>query len=204
MLSKAIISFFTYALLAMGAENAVFARGLGISNGLRALNNPKKDTIYFCVSLTGFQLINSILAYFAVPLIRHTPLEPYARFAIPVRVVFCCAVSYVVVVSLLGLMVKRSFFKSVIYSLTGASMNSAIVGTTIHSITQGLTFWETIGFAIGSSVGYFIAILLIAEGEQKIHSEYVPKYLQGLPVTLIYISIIALALYGLTGHTLAL
>lgn len=188
----------------MGAENAVFSRGLGISNGLRALNNPKKDTIYFCVSLAVFQLLNSVLAFFAVPLIHHTPLAPYARFATPVVIVFCCAVSYIAVVTVLGMVVKRSFFKNVIYSLTGASMNSAIVGTIIHSVTQGLTFVETLGFAIGSSVGYFIAILLIAEGEKKIHSEYVPRYLKGLPITLIYISIIALALYGLTGHNLAL
>lgn len=201
---KAITSFFTYALLALGAENVVFTRGLGISNGLRTLSNPQKDTIYFCVSLTGFQFLNSILAYFLVPVVYKTPLRSNARFITPVVIVFCCAVSYILVVTLLGSLVNRTFFKRIILSLTGASMNSAIVGTILYSVTSGFTFSQTVGFAIGSSIGYFIAMLLIAEGEKKIHSEYVPRYLQGLPITLIYISIIALAIYGLTGHTMAL
>ncbi len=201
---KSVISFFTYALMALGAENVVFTRGLGISNGLRVINNPQKDLIYFCLSFTGFQLLNSMLAYFLVPLVYKTPLRASARFITPVVIVLCCAVSYIAVVTALGMLVKRSFFKNIILSLTGASMNSAIVGTIIYSTSHGLSFAETVGFAFGSSIGYFIAMLLIAEGEKSIDSDLVPRYMRGLPITLIYISIIALAIYGLTGHTMAL
>ncbi len=201
---NAIITFFSYAVLAIGAQNVIFTRGLGLSNGLRMISDPRKDTIYFCTALTFFQIINSVLAYFRVPLIYKTPLEPYARFITPVVIVIGCAISYVVVVLVLGTVLKKSNFKKIIHSLTTASINSAIVGTIILSLGQGFTLLETVGFAVGSSIGYFLAMLLISEGERKINHDLVPHNFQGLPVQLIYISVLALAIYGLTGHTIAL
>ena len=201
---NAIITFFSYAVVAIGAENVIFTRGLGISNGLRMINDPRKDTLYFCVSLTVFQLINSVMAYYVVPVIYTTPLSDYARLLTPVVIVICCAISYIIVVALLGIIIKKSTFRKIIYSLTGASINSAIVGTIIMSLGQGFNLIETVGFALGSSAGYFLAMLLISEGERKTNHNLVPRNFQGLPVRLIYISVLALAIYGLTGHSLAL
>ena len=201
---NAITTFFSYAVLAIGAQNVIFTRSLGLSNGLRMISDPRKDAAYFCVSLTFFQLINSVLAYYIIPLIYKTPMAAYARFMTPVVIVICCAVSYILVVLVLGAVVKKSMFKKIIYSLTGASINSAIVGTIIMSLGQGFNLIETVGFALGSSVGYFLAMLLIIEGERKIGHHSIPQNFQGLPVRLIYISVLALAIYGLTGHTMAL
>lgn len=203
-LMNSIITFFSYAVLAIGAQNVIFNRGLGLSTGLRMINDPRKDTVYFCCALTGFQLINSILAYFIIPLIYISPLAAYARFITPVVIVICCAVSYIAVVFTLSVAVKRSTFKRIIHSLTGASINSAIVGTIILSLGRGFNFVETIGFGLGSSIGYLLAMLLISEGERRIRHDLVPEHFRGLPITLIYISVLALAIYGLTGNTMAL
>ncbi len=203
-LVDAIITFFSYSVLAIGAQNVIFTRGLGLSGGLRMISDPKKDTLYFCASLTFFQLVNSLLAYFIVPLIDSTPLAPYTRFVTPVLIVICCTVSYVVVVVALGACLKASAFKKIVYSLTSASINSSIIGTILLSLTHGFDLVQTIGFAFGSSRGYFLAMLLIVEGERKIKQSRVPANFQGLPVQLIYISILALAVYGLTGHSIAL
>lgn len=200
----AIFTFFNYVVLAIGAQNVIFTRGLGLSNGLRMINDPRKDTLYFCASLTGFQLINSILVYFILPLIQQSPLAPYSRFITPVVIVICCAVTYILVVFILGATIERKIFKKIIFSLTGASINSAIVGTIILSAGRGFNLLETIGFALGSSIGYFLAMLLITEGDRKIRHDLVPQNFQGLPVTLIYISVLALAIYGLTGNSMAL
>ena len=201
---NAVFTFFNYAVLAIGAQNVIFTRGLGISNGLRMIKNPRKDTVYFCVSLISFQLINSLLVYFILPLVQKTPLAAWSRFITPVVIVICCAVSYIFVVTVLRMFTGRKFFKKLIFSLTGASINSAIVGTIVLSVGRGFNLVETVGFALGSSVGYFLAMLLIAESERKIRHDLVPQNFQGLPVTLIYISVLALAIYGLTGNAMAL
>ncbi|MEG2191735.1 MAG: hypothetical protein RRX95_00440, partial [Oscillospiraceae bacterium] len=152
-LLRSLPSFFAYSLLAIGAQNAIFTRGLGLSQGLRMINDPKKDTVLFCTSLTVFQLLNSLMAYFVLPLINKSPFAQYSRFATPVVIVICCVITYVVVILFLSVAVKRSTFKRVIFSLTSASINSAIVGTIILSNSQGFTLLETIGFALGSSIG---------------------------------------------------
>ena len=78
------------------------------------------------------------------------------------------------------------------------------MGTIIFTTTLGLTLVETVGFAFGSSIGYMLAMLLIIEGERKIRHDLVPANFRGLPITLIYISVLALAVYALTGHRVAL
>ncbi len=199
----AVIQFFSYSLLAIGAQNVIFSRALGLSNGLRVLQDKRKDLVYFCISLTVFQLLNSLIAYFALPPLYSSPLREYARFITPVVIVVGSALSYIIVVTVLGAVLGRETFRSLIYSLTGSAINTAIVGTIIYSFNRGFNFAQTMGFALGSSVGYFFAMILIGEGQRKIHDDLVPESFRGLPVTLVYISVLALAVYALTGHSLA-
>ena len=199
-----LVSFFAYSILAIGAQNVIFSRGLGLSTGLRMINDPRKDTLYFCGALTFFQIVDSVLVYFITPLIYKSPLADYARFITPVVIVLCCAISYILVVFGIGMFLKKSTFKKIIHSLTSASINSAIVGTIILTLSRGMNLLETIGFGFGSSIGYLLTMLLISEGERKIRHDLVPENFKGLPVTIIYISVLALAIYGLTGHTMAL
>ena len=201
---NSILTFFAYSVLAIGAQNVIFTRGLGLSSGLRMINDPGKDTLYFCGALTFFQIINSMLVYFISPVINRSFLSEYSRFITPVLIVVCCALSYMIVVFGLSMTIKKSTFRKIIHSLTGASINSAIVGTIILTLSSGFNLIETIGFAFGSSIGYFLAMLLISEGERKLRHDLIPENFRGLPVTLIYISVLALAVYGLTGHSMAL
>ena len=201
---NSILTFFAYSVLAIGAQNVIFTRGLGLSSGLRMINDPRKDTLYFCGALTFFQIVNSMLVYFISPVINRSFLSEYSRFITPVLIVVCCALSYMIVVFGLSMTIKKSTFRKIIHSLTGASINSAIVGTIILTLSSGFNLIETIGFAFGGSIGYFLAMLLISEGERKLRHDLIPESFRGLPVTLIYISVLALAVYGLTGHSMAL
>ena len=197
-----LINYFGLALMAVGAQNAVFTRALGLSSGLRMLHDSKKNTRYFCAALTVFQLMTVIIVYFALPMVDMLGFDQYRRFVLPAIVVAACTVSYVAVVLLLSIVLGDKF-KNVVRSVTSASINSAIVGTVILTVYQGLSLGESIAFAIGSSIGYYLAIVLITEGERKIAHDKVPEAFRGLPITLIYISILALGIYGLIGHMIA-
>ena len=199
-----IISYFNLALLAIGAQNAIFTRSLGISSGIKMLRDSRKNIIYFCSALTVFQLMTSVLVYFAAPMVDAMGFGAYRRFAMPTIIVVACTISYVVVILLLSIILSEGRFREVVQSVTGASINSAIVGTVILSQNYGLDLVESIVFALGSSIGYFVAMTLISEADKKICHERVPEVFKGLPITLIYISVLALAIYGLTGHGVAL
>ena len=201
---KILVEFFTYSLVAMGAQNAIFTRALGLSDGMRILSDPRKNTFYFCGALTVFQVMTSVIVYFVMPLVSAAGFAHLRRFVLPTIIVLACTVSYVMVVALLSVIASKERFKELIQSVTSASITGTIVGTVMLTNYQGLSLLQSIGFGLGSSVGYMLALLLISEGDRKIAHDKVPESLRGLPITLVYISVLALAIYGLTGHAVVL
>ena len=55
-------------------------------------------------------------------------------------------------------------------------------------------------------IGYMIvlAVLLVTEARHRLRSKAIPKAFRGLPITLVYIGVLALAIYGFTGHSVIL
>ena len=59
-------------------------------------------------------------------------------------------------------------------------------------------------FGLGSGLGYVLAVLLVTEARHRLRSKAIPKAFRGLPITLVYIGVLALAIYGFTGHSVIL
>ena len=85
-----------------------------------------------------------------------------------------------------------------------ATFNCSILGTLLLTSTGGYTLVQSLGFSLGSALGYVLAVVLVNEGQRKIQSRSLPATFRGLPITLIYIGILALAIYGFSGHTPAI
>ena len=73
-----------------------------------------------------------------------------------------------------------------------------------HERTQSFTLGESLGFGLGSGLGYVLAVLLVTEARHRLRSKAIPKAFRGLPITLVYIGVLALAIYGFTGHSVIL
>jgi Na+-transporting NADH:ubiquinone oxidoreductase subunit NqrE len=80
-----------------------------------------------------------------------------------------------------------------------AALNTAVLGPLLISATRGYSFIQAMGFALGSGLGYAFAVLLTTEGERKMQSRSVPPTFKGLPIKLIYVGILSMAIYALTG-----
>ena len=61
-----------------------------------------------------------------------------------------------------------------------------------------------IGLILGSGLGYLLAVMLVTEAGNRLRSKAIPEAFRGLPITLIYIGVLALAIYGFTGHSVIL
>ena len=59
--------------------------------------------------------------------------------------------------------------------------------------------WITYVLAIG-----MLAVLLVTEARHRLRSKAIPEAFRGLPITLVYIGVLALAIYGFTGHSVIL
>ena len=85
-----------------------------------------------------------------------------------------------------------------------AALNSCVLGTVLVERTQSFTLMQSLGFGLGSGVGYLLAVLLVTEAQHRLRSKAIPETFRGLPITLVYIGVLALAIYGFTGHSVIL
>ena len=85
-----------------------------------------------------------------------------------------------------------------------AALNSCVLGTVLVERTQNFTLMQSLGFGLGSGVGYLLAVLLVTEAQHRLRSKAIPSAFRGLPITLVYIGVLALAIYGFTGHSVIL
>ncbi len=80
------------------------------------------------------------------------------------------------------------------------TVNCVVLAVSLFFVNREYTFAETGFFAFGSSVGWMLAIILLAGVREKManHSD-VPKGLRGKGITFIILGILALAFIGFTG-----
>lgn len=192
--------FFSYAVLAIFAQNAVFTRSLGVSRLVQLVGDERTSSWWFALMLCITQVLVAPLAYFAGSFIAPLPNRAQLR---PVMYLTCIAA-----VGLFELLVlklaKGPRSGQLIRILPVAAVNSGVLGTVLVERTQSFTLEQSLGFGLGSGLGYLLAVMLVTEAQNRLRSRAIPEAFRGLPVTLIYIGVLALAIYGFTGHSVIL
>ena len=77
--------------------------------------------------------------------------------------------------------------------------NCAVLGVTILNIDSGYTFAESMVNSFGSGVGFLVAMVMFAGVRSRMESCDIPKFLQGLPITLVAARLVSLSFLGFTG-----
>ena len=77
--------------------------------------------------------------------------------------------------------------------------NCAVLGITLLHFTKGYGFVESIFNALGAGLGFLLAMVMFSGVRTKLESSDMPKCLQGLPITLIAASLVALSFLGFAG-----
>jgi len=79
------------------------------------------------------------------------------------------------------------------------TVNCAILGAALFMVIRDYSFIVTIGWGLGSGIGWFLAIMAMAGIRQKLANDRIPRGLQGPGITLILAGLMALAFIGFTG-----
>lgn len=195
--------FFSYALLAVFAQNAVFTRGLGVSRLVQLVGDGRVSSWLFGLMLCLTQVLVTPLAYFAA---RALAGYEYRAAVRPLVYVGCiavvCLAEHLVLLPLANMHVRHA--AQLLRLVPLAALNSCVLGTVLVERTQSFTLAQSLGFGLGSGLGYLMAVLLVSEAQLRLHRRAIPRAFRGLPITLIYIGVLALAIYGFTGHTVIL
>ena len=194
--------FFSYALLAIFAQNAVFTRALGVSRIVQLVGDDRTSSALFGMMLCITQVLVAPAAFFAgrwfiAPLDNRAQLRPLVYIA---SIAVVCLAEHLVL-WLLRSLPRRSQLLRIVPL---AALNSGVLGTVLVERTQTFTLGQSLGFGLGSGIGYVLAVLLVTEARHRLRSKAIPKAFRGLPITLVYIGVLALAIYGFTGHSVIL
>lgn len=83
------------------------------------------------------------------------------------------------------------------------AVNCAILGGVLFMTTREYPLIPAFIFALGSGLGWWLAIALIAAIREKLRYSNIPKGLQGMGITFITTGLMAMAFMGLLGIDLA-
>ena len=79
---------------------------------------------------------------------------------------------------------------------------SASLAVVLLSLTAKMAFLPSVLYCFGASAGLAAAMILVHAGRERLELCVLPRSFEGLPITMIYIGILSLAIYGLIGHQL--
>lgn len=192
-----VVRFFLTSLVAIAVENPLFARALGTSRTSIFIKSPKWGILFGAI-LTGITVLASIPAYGIRLLVEGRPYTSYVRA--PSYVLIICVI-YIAIFFLFKKISPKNFVK-IEPVLSLAAFNCAGLGALLISHTNGYDLIQSIGNGFGSGVGFLLALLVIYIARRRIKLSDVPVAFRGLPVMLVYLGILALAIYGLLGHQL--
>lgn len=77
--------------------------------------------------------------------------------------------------------------------------NCAVLGVALLSVQNEYTIVESIVNGIGASIGFFLAIVLMAGIREKLETSNIPEAFKGTPIVLITAGLMAIAFCGFGG-----
>ena len=198
---SAVSTFFVYAILAIFAQNAVLARGMGVSRLVQLVGDEDTSSALFGALLSIICVINAPLSWGVGRLLQNMPNAAMVR---PLVYVGCSALVCGLLWMALSTIPEIPYREVLMEMLPNAGFNTCVVGAMLVTTVQHFTMVQTFGYALGSGLGYLVAVAMVSEARRRLRSSAVPAPFRGLPIVMIYLGILALAVYGFTGHSVVI
>ena len=157
---QAVGVFFSYAVLAVFAQNAVFTRGLGVSRLVQLVGDERTSSGWFALLLCVTQVLVAPLAFYAGGFVAAQPNPAQLR---PLVFLACVAVVSLFEFIVLWAARGKRHGGQLLRILPLAAVNSGVLGTVLVERTQSFTLEQSMGFGLGSGLGYLLAVMLVVE-----------------------------------------
>lgn len=77
--------------------------------------------------------------------------------------------------------------------------NCAVLGVVILNVDNGYGFAQSMFNSVGAGLGFMVAMVMFAGVRERLESCQIPKFMQGLPITLVAASLVSVSFLGFTG-----
>jgi Na+-transporting NADH:ubiquinone oxidoreductase subunit E len=196
----------SFTLILLGstlANNILLAKFLGMCSFI-AISRSMRTAFGMGAAVSFVTLFTTLLNYLIYTLL----LQPGSRFLPELDFRYLSFLIFILVIAgfvqLVEMFLERFlpalYFNLGIY-LPLITVNCAILGVNLFMIDQGLIydFWQTAVYALGSGLGFWLAICLMAGIRHRLREADIPLPLQGLGMAVIITGLMAMAFMGFTG-----
>ena len=184
-------------LIAVGSalvNNVVLSQFLGICPFLGVSKNVKT-----AAGMGGAVVFVITISSFVTGLI-------YQFILVPLHFEYLQTIVFILVIAALVQFVEMFLKKAMppLYQALGVYLplittNCAVLGVALTNVQKSYSFIQSVVNGIGISVGFTIAIIMLAGIREKIEHNDVPYSFQGAPIVLITSGLMAIAFFGFSG-----
>ncbi|HBK58892.1 MAG: RnfABCDGE type electron transport complex subunit A [Rectinema sp.] len=130
----------------------------------------------------------------------------YHYILVPLNLTFLQILIFILVIASLVQLVEFYLKKNVpgLYTAMGIYLplittNCAILAVTFENISFKYNFIQSIVYSVGVSLGYLLAMVLLAGIRERMKTSPVPKFMQGTPILFMATALIGIAFMGFAG-----
>lgn len=194
---KGLVAVFLAAIL---TENYVLSKFLGICPFLGV--SKKLNTAFGMSCAVTFVMVLATAVTFPI----------YTYLLVPNGLAYLQTIIFILIIAglvqLVEIVLKK--FIPALYNSLGVYLplittNCAILGVTMLVLEKNaadpasFTYIHALVNALGSGIGFMVAMIMFAGVRGKLENSDIPKSLKGLPITLVAASLVALSFLGFGG-----
>ena len=186
--------YLTLFLSAVVVNNFVLTRFLGLCIFF-GVSKSLNASVGMGMAVTSIITVSSMLAWLV-----------YNFVLLPLHLTFLTTVVFVLLIAsfvqMLEMIIKK--YAPTLYNMWGIYLlliatNCVVLGVPLLNIDNKYPFMMSVVHAIGSGVGFAVAIILMASLREKLRYADVPKPLDGLGIAFILAGMLALSFLGFSG-----
>jgi electron transport complex protein RnfA len=175
-------------------DNFVLSKFLGICPFL-GVSKKLNTAMGMSLAVIVVMVLASALTY---------PVEAF--LLIPYKLYYLRTIIFIAVIAALVQSIEMVMKKLLppLYNALGVYLplittNCAVLGVAILNIDKNYTFGQSIVNSFGAGVGFMLAMFLFAGVRSKIDRADIPRFMKGLPITLVAASFVSVSFIGFKG-----
>jgi electron transport complex protein RnfA len=190
MLQHVLTIFIASALI----NNFVFTRYLGLCIFF-GVTKRMETAIGMSFTFTAVMLVESALNW----VIYNYVMIPYHLEFLKIVIFIGVIAAFVQAADTMMKKVAPALYYKLGIYLALIVTNCVILAVPLLNADENYTLFESMAMALGSGLGFSLALIIMASIREKLELADVPKSFQGLPISFVLTGLIALAFLGFSG-----
>ena len=188
--TPALVIFFAAIL----TNNILLANFLGMCSFL-VCSRQQNTALGLGAAVTFVMSFTTVINY----LLYHYVLLPWGLEHLTFILFIAVIAAFVQFVEMLVERTSPVLYYSLGIFLPLITVNCAILGVALFMVIRQYSFWQALGYGVGSGLGWTLAIVLMAGMRQRLRFSNIPEPLQGVAITMLITGVMAMTFMGFAG-----